>query len=186
MEVILFSLELVSIALGAGSAFIFSSFFILSLKDHKVQDYEYESLKRLNTFSLMSAFLGIIFYICNTALFFETAPDFDIGQISAKLIIFSLALISEMTLRKIHLPTLMRHQQAYIHLSDKMMHHQDPLISTSVFNLISWIFIILLTSMQYNEFNSEFIFTFPQILISYIVLTFICSKVAIFWKEKTF
>lgn len=186
MEVLFFALELASIALGAGSAFIFSSFFILSLKDHKIEDHEYVSLKRLSTISLISAYLGLGLYIVNTAIFFETATDFDLGRISAKICIFALALISELTLRKIHLPTLMRHQTSYFHLSDKMMHHEDPLINTSVFNLVSWIFIILITSAEYNDFNAQFNYGFVEIVFCYILITYIFGKIAIAWKEHNF
>ncbi len=126
MAFLFLSLEQVCIALGAGSAFIFSSFFILSVKDHIVKPHEYAMLKSLSLFSLVSACIGIVTFVINSAIYLESAVDFRIGLISAKLIIFSLALVSEMTLRKIHLPNLMRHQKTYFHLSDTMVHHPDP------------------------------------------------------------
>ncbi len=185
MELILIALEQASIALGAGSAFIFSAFFILSIKDHIIKPHEYVMLKSLSLFALISASIGITTFLLNTAIQLESAPDFRIGLISAKLIIFSLAVISEITLRKIHLPNLMRHQKSYMHLSDSMVHHPDPLITTAVFSLISWIFIIFLSTLEFRQISQYVSFSFIEIILAYIVSTFVLSKIAIVFKKRT-
>lgn len=185
MEFLFLSLEQVCIALGAGSAFIFSSFFILSVKDHIVKPHEYAMLKSLSLFSLISACIGIVTFVINSAIYLESAADFRIGLISAKLIIFSLALVSEMTLRKIHLPNLMRHQKTYFHLSDSMVHHPDPLIATASFSMVSWIFIIFLSTLEFRQITQYISFSFIEIILAYIVSAFILSRLAIAFKEKT-
>jgi len=185
MEFLFLSLEQVCIALGAGSAFIFSSFFILSVKDHIVKPHEYVMLKSLSLFSLVSASIGIAAFILNSAIYLESAVDFRIGLVSAKLVIFSLALVSEMTLRKIHLPNLMRHQKTYFHLSDSMVHHPDPLIATASFSMISWIFIIFLSTFEFRQMTQYISFNFVEIILAYIVSAFVLSKIAIAFKEKT-
>lgn len=185
MEFLFLSLEQVCIALGAGSAFIFSSFFILSVKDHIVKPHEYAMLKSLSLFSLVSASIGIIVFVFNSAIYLESAVDFRIGLISAKLIIFSLALVSEMTLRKIHLPNLMRHQKTYFHLSDTMVHHPDPLIATASFSMVSWIFIIFLSTLEFRQITQYVHLSFVEIILAYIVSAFILSKLAIAFKERT-
>lgn len=185
MEFLFLSLEQVCIALGAGSAFIFSSFFILSVKDHIVKPHEYAMLKSLSLFSLVSACIGIVTFVINSAIYLESAVDFRIGLISAKLIIFSLALVSEMTLRKIHLPNLMRHQKTYFHLSDTMVHHPDPLIATASFSMVSWIFIIFLSTLEFRQMTQYIHLSFVEIILAYIVSAFILSKLVIAFKEQT-
>ncbi len=185
MEFLFLSLEQVCIALGAGSAFIFSSFFILSVKNHIVKPYEYNMLKSLSLFSLISASVGIFCFVINSALYLESATDFRISLVSAKLIIFSLALISEMTLRKIHLPNLMRHQKSYFHLSDTMIHHPDSLITTVSFSMISWIFIIFLSTLEFRQISQYTDLSFIEVILAYIVSTFILSKIAVAYKKRT-
>lgn len=185
MEFLFLSLEQVCIALGAGSAFIFSSFFILSVKDHIVKPHEYIMLKSLSLFSLISACIGIVTFVINSAIYLESAADFRIGLISAKLIIFSLALVSEMTLRKIHLPNLMRHQKTYFHLSDTMVHHPDPLIATASFSMVSWIFIIFLSTLEFRQMTQYVHLSFLEIILAYIVSAYILSKLAVAFKEWT-
>lgn len=185
MEFLFLSLEQVCIALGAGSAFIFSSFFILSVKDHIVKPHEYIMLKSLSLFSLISACIGIVTFVINSAIYLESAADFRIGLISAKLIIFSLALVSEMTLRKIHLPNLMRHQKTYFHLSDTMVHHPDPLIATASFSMVSWIFIIFLSTLEFRQMTQYIHLSFLEIILAYIVSAYILSKLAVAFKEWT-
>lgn len=184
MDFLFLSFEQVCIALGAGSAFIFSSFFILSLKDHIIKPHEYKMLKSLSFFSLVSACIGIVAFVINTSFYLESGADFKIGLVSAKLIIFSLALLSEMTLRKIHLPTLMRHQKAYFHLSNSMSHHQDPLIATSAFGLVSWMFIIFLSTLDFRGISSQISLNFLEVMVSYIFVSYLLGKLAIYFKER--
>jgi hypothetical protein len=185
MEFIFVSFEQVCIALGAGSAFIFSTFFILSVKDHIVKPHEYAMLKSLSLFSLISACIGLTAFVINTAIYLESAVDFKIGLISAKLIIFSLALLTEMTLRKIHLPTLMRHQKVYFHLSNTMTHHPDPLVATASFSLISWMFIIFLSTLEFRGIASQISLNFIEIMLAYILTAYLLGKAAIYFKEKS-
>lgn len=185
MEFLFLTLEQVCIALGAGSAFIFSSFFILSVKDHIVEHHEYRMLKSLSLFSVISASIGIACFIINTAIYLESSADFRIGLISAKLIIFSLALISEMALRKIHLPNLMRHQKSYFHLSNSMVHHPDPLIATAAFSLISWVFIIFISTIEFRDLAPRISLSFVEIILAYIVTSYLLGKIAILYKERT-
>jgi hypothetical protein len=185
MEFILLSLEQACIALGAGSAFIFSSFFILSVKDHIIKPHEYTMLKSLSLFSLVSASIGIFCFVLNSVFYIQSAVDLRIGLISAKLIVFALALISEMTLRKIHLPNLMRHQKTYFHLSDTMSHHPDPLIATASFGIVSWIFIIFLSTLEFRQISPYVSFSFVEIILAYIVSAFVLGKIAIAFKDRS-
>lgn len=185
MDLVFQSLEEVSIALGAGSAFIFCFFFILSFKDHKIKPYEYGVLRRLSNISTISVAFATVAFIVNTSLRIEAEQDLAVSTISAKLIILAFLFIAEITLRKIHLPTLMRHQQAYFHLSDTMIHHPDPLVTTASFTIVSWCFVIALTSLDFKGMVSLQHPGFVKVALAYILLCFIVSKIALYFKAKS-
>ena len=199
MDLFFLSLEQVSIAIGAGASFIFCSFFVLSFKNHIVKPFEYTTLKRLSLYATVSAGLALVAFIIQTAFFFESNIDItntDVSLILFQIILLAVALIGEMTIRKIHLPTLMRHQQTYFHLSDSMVDHQDPLIATVSFSIVSWLFIIFFAGLQFRGFlgsdsfiqpiapTEQFSFNFSLFLLIYIMIGYSLGKLAIWAKEK--
>lgn len=190
MDLFFLSLEQVSIAIGAGASFIFCSFFILSFKNQLIKPFEYTVLKRLSLYATVGAGLALVAYIVRMALYFESNMDItntDVSVVSFQIILLAVALISEMTLRKIHLPTLMRHQQTYFHLSNSMSDHQDSLIATTSFSVISWLFIIFLGGMDFRgvfDSSHQVSFNFSLYLLAYILLGYIVGKVSIHLKEK--
>lgn len=188
MDLLFTSIEGVSIAIGAGAAFIFCSFFILSLRNHVIGPTEYQILKRLSLYSSIGAALGLACFIINTAFYFETglygSEEMQISLIAAKLIFFSIALLGEMTLRKIHLPTLMRHQKAYFHLSDSMHHHPDPLVKTAAWSTVSWFFVIFMSAIELRGLYEAIPVSFISFIILYIVVGFLTSAISTALKEQ--
>lgn len=184
MDLTYITLELVCVSLGAGSAFILDSFFILSHRGHKIRQFEFKLLRRLSLLSITSSFGAIIFYLITLSNQFLTSTDMRISIFTSKIIILCVTLLAGIAIRKIHLKALMRHQEKYSHLSESMMLHPDPLVSTAAYSSLSWMFVIFLTALEYKQGATSFHFGFVSIILSYIVLGILASKVAIFVKRR--
>ena len=183
MDIILSTIELVCISLAAGSAFIFDSFFLLSLKDHKLKVYEKEALFRISLMTVTASVLALGIYIAILVTKLDSPTDIYIEFSSAKLIILMIALLSALTLRVIHLPTLVRYQENYFHLSEKMVIHQDSLAGTSAFSSVSWLFVIFLTSIEYKELDISH-FSFIKIIVTFLAVAMVTSHIFVFLKNK--
>lgn len=177
-------IELVCISLGAGAAFIFDSFFIMSKRFHKIKPFEAALLRRLSLFSIAGSSLALFLYMIVLALQFEIASDMRISLSLAKIIFLSLALLTGLALRKIHLNNLLRHQLNYGHLSEHMIAHPNPLIATAAYSTVSWMAVIFLTAIEYRQADIVFQFGFLHIIIFYIICGFLASKAAVFIKKN--
>ncbi len=196
--IILFNtLELVCISIGAGAAFIFDSFFFISHKKHKVSALEYGMLQRINLLSTVACGFAILAYALEIALTVEnseniignSALDISLDISLSKIILLTVAILAGLTMRKIHLPTLRRHQNEHAHLSETMLEHNRSLVSTAVYSTISWAYVVFLTAVQTtNDFfyglNNEN--TFIIIALSYIVICYAMEKVIFHLKNRYF
>jgi hypothetical protein len=177
-------IELVCISLGAGASFIFDSFFLLSPIHHKIKTFELKMLRRLSLMSIIGGAGALFFYIASLALEFDVTSDIRISVTFSKIIILMLALLTAVALRKIHLSALVRHQEGYGHLSEHLISHPDPFVSTAAFSTVSWMLVIFLTALEYRQADSAFHFGFLAISITYIVLGFFATKAALFIKKR--
>jgi hypothetical protein len=184
MDITLSVVELVSVSVGAGAALIFDFFFLLSLRDHKVRQYEIKSLQRLSLCCIVGAMLALFSYIILLAMFIESSTTLELGFSLTKILILTIALLTALTLRKIHLPTLARYQSSYLHLSDSMVHHQDSLVATAAFSSVSWLAIILLTTLEARGVDIPFLNNGLAVMLVYIVIGYAASKAAVHIKKK--
>ncbi|HEY1037563.1 MAG TPA: hypothetical protein VGE62_03180 [Candidatus Paceibacterota bacterium] len=186
MESILYAFELVGLALGAGGAFIFNSFFILCLKDHQLKKHEIVMLSRINLLSLTAAVIGLFAYVLSLASMMERLIIPDVGITGLKLCLYALALVTGLTLRKIHIPSLIRHQYEYSHLSPGFQFHQNTLASTASYSNLAWIFIIILTavSIQGGRFMTLVSENILIIGLSFIIISLIASRLSIYLKDS--
>ncbi len=184
MEILLYAVELVCISVGAGSALIFDTFFALSVKDHKIKTIEEQMLSRINLHTVVSSVCVLLTYILLVIIQLQQAVVDTLGVSLAKVFLCLVALLTSVTLRKIHLPTLLRYQKNYFHLSDSFTEHQDSLVSTAVFSSLSWVLIILLTVFEQQEFTSILHTSMLLWLIVYIGSGLLLSRIAIFFKNK--
>ena len=184
MNLTYITLELVCISLGAGAAFMFDSFFILSSRYHKIKPLELRILRRLSLLSITSSFGAIIFYGTTIAEQFQGSSDLRISIITSKMIFLAVTLVAGIAMRKVHLKALVRHQGQYAHLSESMSIHPDPLISTASYSTISWMAVIFLTALEFRQVDTFFNFGFISIMTTYIVFGIIFSKFAVYLKKK--
>lgn len=184
MNVLFYAIELTCIAVGAGSAFIFDSFFTLSLKHHKIQVHEEKMLSQISLFAVISSAIGILVYTLLLASKLEQGLIQVLDIAFLKIILFSIALVTSLTLRKIHLPQLLRYQKQYFHLSLHFGKHQDALVSTAVYSTVSWIGVIVLTVIEEYKQVSLSSASIVSIAILYICVSMLLSQTAIWFKNK--
>jgi hypothetical protein len=183
------ALELTAISLGAGASFIFDSFFILSLKNHHLKDQEVKVLSRLNNISIISIIVAFISTTLFHAMILENDLYMSISPqlIVLKIILYMIIFVAILTLRRIHIPSLLRHQRQYIHLSDKFKNHQDSLISTVTYSSMSWLLIIFIVATSNYQDPAGGVMLFDNIwlfVVLYILGGFILSKINIFIKNR--
>jgi hypothetical protein len=184
MNVLLYALELVGISVGAGSAFIFDTFFALSIKDHIIKPFEERMLRRINLFTVTGSTIALVSATLLIAFKLQNA-DFDTLDISlAEILLLGIGLLTSVTLRKIHLPSIVRHQRVYVHLSNSFATHQDSLVSTAIYSTVSWIFLLFVIACEQESFGQILHSSFYMWLIAYILSGLILSKLAIFFKNK--
>lgn len=185
MDLTLHVFELVGLSLGAGGAFIFNSFFILCLKDHKLKQHEITALSRINLLSLTASVIGFASYILYLASLLEQLIVPDLGIAGLKLALYALAIITGLTLRKIHIPSLVRHQHQYSHLSPAFQFHQNTLASTASYSNLAWIFIIILTaaSVHQGELTTLISENILAVSLSFIGISLIASRLSIYLKD---
>ncbi len=185
MELLLKVFEIVGLCVGAGGAFIFNSFFLLCLKDHQLKKHEILALSRISLLSLSATILSLVSFILMVGLSLEQQIVPNLAITGLELALYFLALVTGLTLRKIHIPSLVRHQYEYSHLSPHFAFHQNSLASTASYSSMAWIFIIILSSANQEQGRlltliSENILVFS---LSFIVLSYIASKISIYIKN---
>jgi hypothetical protein len=141
-------------------------------------------LRRLSLFSVVSAVIALFSYLIYLGLQFETASDVRIGFLLAKIVLMALALLTGLSLRRLHLRALLRHQNTYGHLSDSMVAHTDTLVATAAYSTVAWMAVIVLTAIEYRQAQDAFRFGFLHIIIAYILVGYCASKAAIFLKRN--
>lgn len=191
------AIQIVCIALGAAGAFIFDSFFLLSRRQHKVTSTEYSMLQRINLLSLVACSVAMLFFVFEIASYISNAgnnpasmsvANLDLNSLSMKFLLFIIAFMTALTIRKIHLPALRRHQGSYAHLSESFVEHQRSLISTAVYSTVSWMSIIFLSSLEtvdggsiLENFSS---YNFITLLILYILICYVAEYILFNFKQK--
>lgn len=181
----LFTINLAGLSLGAGAAFMVDVFFLLSIKDRKITHMEYFSINRLGIIVNAGFFLTLITEVLMyTAFPSDVFTEGDTLFIS-KLFILVVLFFTTLSFWKFHLPMLKRYQHDHLHLSDSFRHHSDGLTKTAAVSTVSWIFLIVLTSLSIR--NPDLIkvqYNAVGIIASYIILAFISAKVLTHLRDR--
>ncbi len=148
MDLTFYVFFLVSAAIGMGSSFIGDIFFIFSYKNYEILLHELRILQRLQFTSIVAASIALGARVLYVSELFDQQVPIYIGVECCIVLILGLIIITNMVLRKFHLPALIRHQQRHSHLSEGFKDHHDALISSSAFSLISWLSIICIAAVE--------------------------------------
>lgn len=179
----LFGTYILAIAIGGGAAIINDLFFIISLKHQKIKRDEFNILKQLLTIQLVLILWIILTEITMFAIQVQNLSlQTILGVTVAKLCIEVIILFTILFQRQVFLPALERHHHAYRHLSDSFQEHSNGLVCTCSISIVSWFFIIFITS---SEYRPEFIdFGFSITMLAYIGTTFLTSWFFLFMKNR--
>ncbi len=165
------TIQLVAIALGAAGALIIDLFFITSLSHSKLRPHEILMVRRLSLLSIVSACFAIFI---QTLILFSIQASILENFISFSFItiVFTIAaLICSITLRKIHIPALLRHQKDHAHLSDHHLHHGEEIVLISTISTVSWIIVLIVYAVaQDGNYSGPYPF-----IIGYIIFVVIMS-----------
>ena len=169
--IVLATIQLVCIALGAAGAFIIDLFFMSSLSHSKLRPKEFFMVRRLNLLSIVSAIFALFL---QTLILFSipaTIPD-NFLTFSFITILFTIAaMVCSITLRKVHIPALLRHQEKYAHLSDHHLYHGEEIVLISTISTVSWITVLIIYGVaQEGNYYSPYPF-----LIGYIIFVLVMS-----------
>lgn len=179
----LIAIYILAISVGAGCALINDLFFFLSLKHHVLKHHEIVTLKQLNNIQLVLIIWIIIAEVTMIALNFQYAVNWHLaGVVIAKVLIEIAILFSTLLLRQVHMPALIRHQHQYGHLSDSFQEHNDSLVSTCAVSLVSWFFIVLITSGEFNRYMMDF--GFIQTIVSYVIVSLFAVWLVVYLKNN--
>lgn len=165
------TVQLVAIALGAAAAFIIDMFFIASVSHSKLRPKEILMVSRLSLLSIVSACFAL--FIQSVILFSinNTIPDNFISFSFITITFTIAALVCSITLRKIHIPALLRHQNNHAHLSDHHLHHGEEIVLVSTISTISWIIVLIIYAIaQIGAYSSPYPF-----IIGYIIFVVVMS-----------
>ncbi len=183
MNIFLFSIHFSALALGAGSAFIIDLFFVTSAKTRTLTARDVKMIFRLNFSALVSVLIALVTDVSIISFEVMSATGSGFSYWLLKLLLLSIVFLAALTLRKIHLPTLLRHQKHSAHLSDSFIYHSDALINTVIVSTITWITAILATTYEYIG-NVAVVPTPLSFMILYCVALFLSIKLFSFLKEK--
>lgn len=179
----LIAFYVLAISVGAGCALINDLFFFLSLKHHVLKRHEIITLRQLNNIQLVLIIFILIAEITMIAMNFQHAVNWHLaGVVIAKVLIEIAVLFTALLLRQIHMPALIRHQNQYAHLSDSFIEHSNALISTCALSLVSWFFIVLITSGEFNRYMMDF--GFIQTIMSYVIVSIFVIWLVLFMKNS--
>lgn len=179
----LIAMYVLAIAVGCGCAVINDLFFFLSLKHHILKRHEIITLRQLNNIQLV-LIVFILFAECTfIALNFQNVADWHLAGVTvAKVLIELVALFCALLLRQVHLPALIRHQHAYGHLSDSFHEHNDALVSTCALSFVTWFFIVLISSGEFNRYMMDF--GFVQTIVAYALVAVFAIWLVTFLKNN--
>jgi hypothetical protein len=165
------TIQLVSIALGAGAAFIIDLFFISSLSHSKLRPKEVLMVRQLSLLSIVSACLALFIQTMILFSIKATIPD-NFITFSFVTILFTItALVCSITLRRIHIPALLRHQNQHAHLSDHHLHHGEEIVLISTISTVSWVTVLIIYAIaQIGAYVSPYPF-----IIGYIIFVLVMS-----------
>ncbi|MEI6042658.1 MAG: hypothetical protein WCQ00_03795 [bacterium] len=165
------TVQLVSIALGAAAAFIIDMFFIASLNHSKLRPKEVLMVRRLSLLSISAAIIALFIQTLILFIIPATIPD-QFLTFSFVTILFTIAaLVCSMTLRRVHIPALIRHQNQHAHLSEHHMYHGEEIVLVSTISTVSWLTVIVIYAVaQIGEYSSPYPF-----IIGYIIFVVIMS-----------
>lgn len=183
MNIFLFSIHFSALALGAGSAFIIDLFFVTSAKTRVLSARDVKMIFRLNFSVLVSAVIALVTDVSIISFEVMSASNGGFSYWLLKLLLLSIVFLAALSLRKIHLPTLLRHQKHSAHLSDSFIYHSDALINTVIVSTITWISAVLATTYEYVANIGETP-TSLSFLILYCIALFFSIKLFTSLKEK--
>jgi hypothetical protein len=179
----LFGTYILAIAVGAGAAIINDLFFIISLKHHRIKRYEFNILRQLSTIQLVLVLWIILAEVTMFAISVQTLSLQSIlGVTIAKLCIEIVILFALLFQRQVYLPELMRHQHAYHHLSDSFLEHSNGLISACSISIVSWFFVVFITSSEYHPKFVDFGFVLTMGI--YLCVMFLATGFFLFMKNR--
>ena len=174
------TVQLVSIALGAASAFIIDMFFIASLSHSKLRPKEILMVRRMSLLSIVSAFFALFFQTLILFSIQATIPDNFITFSFVTIIFTMAALVCSITLRRVHIPALLRHQNDHAHLSDHHLHHGEEIVLVSTISTVSWVTVLIIYAVaQIGAYSSPYPF-----IIGYIIFVLVMSVLTRFIKRN--
>lgn len=183
MNIFLFSIHFSALALGAGSAFIIDLFFVTSAKTRILSTRDVKMIFRLNFAVLFSAVVALVTDVSIISFEVMNASNGGFSYWLLKLLLLSVVFLAALSLRKIHLPTLLRHQKHSAHLSDSFIYHSDALINTVIVSTVTWISAVLATTYEYVANIGE-VPTSLSFLILYCIALFVSIKFFTALKEQ--
>ncbi len=136
------------ISIGAGASLIIDLFFITSLKYHRLTKYEFKALRRLSSIAFFGGILGglteitLLSYRLKTGQFHQEYSSLMI------ILLCAIVIIASLTIKKIHIQNLERHQHNHNHLSDHFVEHSKGLPQTASISLITWATIICIKAYE--------------------------------------
>lgn len=183
MNIFLFAIHFSVLALGAVSAFIIDLFFVTSAKTRILSTRDVKMIYRLNFSALVSVVIALVTDVSIISFQVMDATNSGFSYWLLKLLLLSIVFLAALSLRKIHLPTLLRHQKHNAHLSDSFIRHSDALINTVVVSTITWISAIMATTYEYVA-NIGRVPSVLSFLILYCIALFLSIKLFSYLKEK--
>lgn len=183
MNIFLFSIHFSALSLGAGAAFLIDLFFVTSAKTRILSARDVRMIFRLNFAVLISAVIALVTDVSLISFQVMEASSTSFSYWLLKLFLLSIAFLSALSLRKIHLPTLLRHQRHNAHLSDSFIYHSDSLINTTIVSTVTWISVILATTYEYL-YNAGPTPSSLSFIILYCIAIFFSIKFFSYLKEK--
>ncbi len=165
------TIQLVTVSLGAASAFIIDLFFMASLSHSKLRTHEVKIVNRLNLLSIVSAIMTIAIQAIVLFIIPNTIPEQFLSMTFTTILFTIAAFVCGITLRRIHIPELIRYQNQHAHLSDHHIHHGEEIVLVSTISTASWLSAIIVYAVaQMGAYTSSIPF-----IIGYIVFVFVLS-----------
>ena len=183
MNIFLFSIHFSALALGAGSAFLIDLFFVTSSKTRILTTRDVKMIFRLNFAAIVSVVIALVTDVSLITFEVMNATENGFSYWLLKLLLLSIIFLAALSLRKIHLPTLLRHQKHSAHLSDSFIYHSDALINTVIVSTITWVSAVLATTYEYVS-NIAPVPNTLSFFILYCVALFLSIKFFSLLKEK--
>lgn len=183
MNIFLFSIHFAALALGAGSAFIIDLFFVTSAKTRILSARDIKMIFRLNSSAVVSVVIALVTDVSIISFEVMQATGTGFSYWILKLLLLSIVFLCALSLRKIHLPTLLRHQKHNAHLSDSFIYHSDSMVNTVVVSTVTWISAVVATTYEYLA-NVGSVPAPLSFLILYCVAVYFCIKLFSYLKEK--